>query len=394
MIKRNVSLPMTFILIFEILTAISPIPVVARSSNSEISYAVIIEAGRSGAREALDSAFFVKWTLREVFGVPRENIKLLISTTYMTPSYVDYDAIATHENVRYYISQWLANQPDYKLFIYIVGHGGGFNLTVLDSGRWDSDGDEGNEHFINGNWKGVDEGVLLEADDTIYWDDEFYEDLLSANGKWVTVLIQSCRNIDQPINGSCYSGGFVDDLSNAYWRTIITASNETGVSWVNYPEIGVSPFTYYFMSAFSDYKILYNAGYPHFDNGISLNWTYKSWRGAFEYALLHDPYYLKDPNHLEFPWFDDDNDGLPTYANGTELADFPWNDQDLLRWLKHDINYDGEVDMKDISAVAKSYGTVAGDAFWNRQADVYPHEDWKVDMKDVSAVVRDFGKET
>jgi minor extracellular serine protease Vpr len=55
-----------------------------------------------------------------------------------------------------------------------------------------------------------------------------------------------------------------------------------------------------------------------------------------------------------------------------------------------DVNADGKVDMKDISIVAKAFGTMPGDGRWNANADV--NNDGKVDMKDISAVAKNFGK--
>jgi len=149
------------------------------------------------------------------------------------------------------------------------------------------------------------------------------------------------------------------------------------------------------MNAFSNFTIRYDYGSsPQFDLSRPVNWSYKSWRGAFEYALQNDPFYLKDPNYQEFPWFDDDGNGLPGWINNTQTLDFPENQGDLMRWLQHDINYDGYVNMKDIAIVARAIWTIPGDDLWNRQADVYPHEDWVIDMKDLGAVSRDFGKIT
>lgn len=361
----------------------------ARAPSSCIHYAVIIEAGRELAHETYENAYFVEWCLTHVFDTERANIRFLVSSTEYLPSYIDYDDVATHENVRYYISDWLAKQNG-SLFIYITGHGGGFSISSgqLCGGRLDNSGDEGTEHGCYG----VDECIKLEADNSKYWDDEFHEDVLNVSyASWLTMLIQTCRPLNGTEEPSCFCGGFIDDLSDIRYRTIITSANETGVSWVSSTETApISPFTYYYMSAFSDYKIIYAGASTRFDETQPLNWEYKSWRGAFEYALLHDPYYPDG----ECPWFDDDGDGLPTYANDMEVLDFPVDGQDLMRWLKCDVNCDGKVDMKDIGIVCQAFGSTPWHERWNRQADVHPYEDWKVDMKDLGEVGRHYGETT
>jgi peptide/nickel transport system substrate-binding protein len=58
-----------------------------------------------------------------------------------------------------------------------------------------------------------------------------------------------------------------------------------------------------------------------------------------------------------------------------------------------DVNYDGKVDIKDVSAVAKSFGATYGPpihARWVFRADM--NLDRKIDIKDVSYVAKQFGK--
>jgi len=335
----------------------------------------------------MHTAYYVKWVLENVFNLPRENIVFLTTYFPQLPSWLDYDGFATKDNVRHYIKELNNSMAP---FIYVISHGGGFNGTHFDGGRWDDNGDEGTEHYVDGQWKGVDEGILLAQDNSTYWDDEFREDIEDVNMTRITVMIQTCRAVNGTEEAACYSGGFIDDLSSTYYRTVITSSNETGLSYY-YPTEFLVEFTAKYMEAFSDYKIIYDGPYTHFDTNQPINWPYKSWRGAFEYVLLHDCFYL---NGMECPWFDDDGDGLPTYVNGTEVPDFPWNSLDLMRWLKCDINYDGKVDMKDIGIVCAAYGSYPGHPRWNRQADVCPFETWTVDMQDVGEVCRHYGETT
>jgi len=326
-----------------------------------------------------------------MFDVPRGNIKFLVTPWAQMPSFIadDYDDEATYKNVKGAI-QWLANQNGY-LFVYATGHGGGYNSTGLDYGRWDADGDEGPEH----DGLGVDECIILEADESKYWDDDFRIDISAKKEDLsLAVLMQTCRSVNET-GRSCHSGGFIDDLSGPY-NTLISSSNETGVSYVGESSL-VAEFTYYFMNGLSDFEIVYDGAYTYFDKSSPID-SYKSWRGAYEYALLHDPFYLGTypgfPECREFPWLDDDGNGLPTYANDTQVLDFPDNGDDLLRWLKCDVNYDGIVEMTDLGIVAAAFGSTPGSPDWNRQADMYPEENWIVDMNDLGQVAFRYGSAT
>jgi hypothetical protein len=57
--------------------------------------------------------------------------------------------------------------------------------------------------------------------------------------------------------------------------------------------------------------------------------------------------------------------------------------------LTGDLNHDGKIDMRDIAAVAKAFGTRPGDPLWNLAADL--DNNGKVDMKDVAIVAKAFG---
>jgi len=54
-----------------------------------------------------------------------------------------------------------------------------------------------------------------------------------------------------------------------------------------------------------------------------------------------------------------------------------------------DVNYDGQVDMKDVFIVVRSYGSTKGMPNWNPGADV--NLDGKIDIRDVVLVIRSFG---
>ena len=55
-----------------------------------------------------------------------------------------------------------------------------------------------------------------------------------------------------------------------------------------------------------------------------------------------------------------------------------------------DITCDGRVDMRDVVALVLSYGSLAGEATYDSNADV--NGDGKVDMRDLSIVIMNFGK--
>jgi len=54
-----------------------------------------------------------------------------------------------------------------------------------------------------------------------------------------------------------------------------------------------------------------------------------------------------------------------------------------------DVNKDGVVDIRDISIVARAFGTTPGMERWNPAADI--NGDLKVDIKDISIVAQAFG---
>jgi Ca2+-binding EF-hand superfamily protein len=55
-----------------------------------------------------------------------------------------------------------------------------------------------------------------------------------------------------------------------------------------------------------------------------------------------------------------------------------------------DVNGDGKVDMKDVSIIARAFGSDPSDARWDPIADL--NGDLKVDMKDIAAACANFGK--
>ena len=58
--------------------------------------------------------------------------------------------------------------------------------------------------------------------------------------------------------------------------------------------------------------------------------------------------------------------------------------------LLTDLNLDGKVDMRDISAVAMAFGAYPGHSRWSASADI--NRDNRIDMRDISRIARNFGK--
>jgi len=51
---------------------------------------------------------------------------------------------------------------------------------------------------------------------------------------------------------------------------------------------------------------------------------------------------------------------------------------------------DCKVDLKDVFAAGKAFGSVPGDNKWNTGADI--NHDYKIDLKDYFAIAKKFGK--
>ncbi|MDH5771272.1 MAG: hypothetical protein OEZ25_08300, partial [Candidatus Bathyarchaeota archaeon] len=205
--------------------------------------------------------------------------------------------------------------------------------------RIDKSGDEELEHQCpNGTWVGVDECIYLSAgSDHYYYDDELKQDLDAINYGTLIVMFQACVTE----SGTCFSGGFIDDLS-ADNRIIITSSNETSYSWKDQDyhhgdSDGFSEFSEAFIDALYGWNTTMigtgdrikeeNEVDADFDN----NGHVSIWE-AWEYAWNHDDARLavrtengavpdpwNEPYKDETPWLDDNGNGLPTYKDGDQL---------------------------------------------------------------------------
>jgi len=284
---------------------------------------------------------------------------------YNTLQYLDNVAEITYYTINGTMSgqatkaavlDWITNRawelgPYDTMLIFFSGHGGGMNkYNMMDGGEWDYSGDEGAEHWIDGAWKGVDECLYITPDldnsDTweIILDDEMAAALDSAVCR-VTVILNACKPVGEENSTlSCFSGGFIDDLSG-FRRCIITSSNETWYSLFDSDDV-LKGFTYYLIEA------------------IGWGWDLKS---AFEYAFENDEFrhwqWGQEIFCYETPQYDDDGDCLPNYQEGQDQPDPSQGKFASLTVLGEntgmlfaDGNFNGIVDIADVTPIGLFWG--------------------------------------
>ena len=389
------------------------------------------------------------------------------------------DDEANRDNLQYALDDWLSQSTENDLiFIYITSHGGGYRRNtpewppdegmptfIEDGGRAEIDSDEGFEftetHIqedVNGDgeisdttWVGADE-CLFFTDEIgsvtgTVWDDELDEWLNGISYHRLIALISACHAPTNATQPSCFSGGFIDDLSGPK-RIIITSSNETYWSWYE-PETNQSFFDREFISALDPCSSAHDEACGD-DGAVSI---YE----AYSYALNHDmarkevrtqggtipdPFIEKYKQIYaevmdESPWLDDNGNGLPTFKDGADHLDE--NDGDLAKrtylvepvcamktgtngyfyvpdvapnFLKIELlfddsgivgdqaqgtspygsieNYpDGIVDGNDVGLVSAMFGLAEGEAGWDYMGDV--SADRVIDGSDLILVSRNYG---
>jgi len=359
---------------------------------------------------------------------------------------------ANRTNLQWALTSWLNSSatPDTQVWIWIFSHGVGLfhhspllygdsEWWTVDSprggGRPEMNSDEGpeiTEYLINRDvdgdgvnsnttWVGVDEGLYLfpPGGGEIVWDDEFKDWLAGVRYRRMVIYMGTCRSIGASENetGSCFSGGFIDDLS-APRRIIISPTNETYYSWGD-PTTGIGYFEGPFMDALTVYTQAWNDSCDSIDSdGVT------SVLEAYKYAYDHDmsrkavrnpsgnpdndPWRNVYANWREIdecPWLDDGGNFLPTFANGTDVGVGPYgydsSDGELARytWLVserysgcvEDVNEDLKVDGKDVALAALCFGC-GYPAQWNSTASLADvNEDNKVDGKDIARIALKFG---
>jgi len=348
-------------------------------------------------------------------------------------------------NFQWALTNWLNNisTPDTQVWIWIFSHGVGLHHQPppssriegwwsIDGGRAEVNSDEGPEiteylinEDVNGDgdksnttWVGVDEGICLSplTGNEIVWDDEFKEWLIGLNYRRMVIFIDSCRNpqVSENETASCYSGGFIDDLS-APRRIIITPTNETYYAWYN-GTTGISYFEEPFMEALTPYTHAWYVArnLMDYDDNTSV-------LEAYAYAYEHDMARkaVRNPSGFpeddpwkdtypysyrmidESPWFDDGGNFLPTFKNGTDvgvwdpadgsLAWYTWLAKERYSGCVEDVNDDYKVDLTDISLAAQNYGYFFP-AYWNSQCSLVDlNEDNRIDLSDYLAIALKFG---
>jgi len=263
--------------------------------------------------------YYLYYTLTRRFHVNNDHIMWL----YFTGDAYEYepdsiDDASTVEKIHYAISEWLPSHADSndEVIIYITGHGYGYdyNHSQYVERCIDEDGDEGDEH---GGF-GIDEdihvfGVYAGQEREYYSDDDLKADLSGWTCGSRTIII-----------GSCYGGGFIDDLSGM--GTIITATGEVITAEIDRDGDGFSEFEEVLFDALFGYNTTFDEGTKtivvHYDKPVDADIDSNgrvSWWEAFKYAWEHDDARILG---LETPWFDDDGNGYPTFKNGENHLDY------------------------------------------------------------------------
>jgi parallel beta-helix repeat protein len=138
---------------------------------------------------------------------------------------------------------------------------------------------------------------------------------------------------------------------------------------------------------------------PSGNNCINHNNFENNTRQVYDVAWEH-PEYLPSiniwDNGCEGNYWSNNNG---TDSDGDGVGDTPYiidavnqDNYPLMNcfWNLADINHDLKVDLKDVFATGKAYGSYPGHPRWNPHCDV--NADGKVDLKDYYAVCKSFGK--
>jgi len=353
-----------FLLVLVMLLFVGIVPLRVEAFGNEAWVVLIGSYGTvSNWHQFILDTYYAYVTLRQYYDIdPDINIKYLIFDPSWEIEYGMTDNETTKQNVRWTISDWLSDVADGDdvVFIYFGCHGGGaYQNGTLEGGRIDLDGDEGREHqYSNGTWFGVDECLWLTESGEQYWDDELAEDLDNITYEQLIVMFQACRSA----NATCFSGGFIDDLS-APNRIIIASSNETSPSYGDLDEDGFSEFSEGFFDALYGYDTWMEFGYIHTGEQVDADFNndgevsiLEAWQYAYEHddarwsvrtlnGTIEDPLGEFGEGVDESPWMDDDGDGLPTFKAGYDI------------FLLGDFNFDGRVDVTDLDMFLEAYNS-------------------------------------
>jgi hypothetical protein len=314
-----------------VVSTVSNLNLVSSSASVRVNWALLIsgtnEIWSTRTREPLCDCYYMFHLLTSHWGVPRDHIKFLdINPTdaqygYVPPGTID-DNCRNYSNVKTAID-WLKarSTSSDNVLIFIASHGGGYSpgMSLEQSGgRVDVSGDEGGEVWDGSKWYGVDECIVFKDDYVYppvlwqYWDDDFKTDLTGMSCNKLTIVLMSC-----------FSGGFIDDLS-APNRIIITSSKETAGTHTCGFGVGFTPFIGCFLDAFNgDVFHRYHAVWNTSDvNRIVDTYEITVPDGACDGVDWRDAYaYARDQYPGDSPWFDSNGNGLPTYKDGQDYTE-------------------------------------------------------------------------
>jgi len=401
---------MIILITFSMLTAFPVESVVAEEPPNPVRYWALIVCGTNGSAQTFKrDATYMYHVLSDHYEF--DGIYYLSYWTDM----LGVNASAHKENLIWAITTWLNQSSDYNdvIFIYFTTHGGGHNikkkgpqypLNQVVSGRYDIDGDEGNEtrestigYDIDGDgnvtdkWVGIDECLYLEGSEQNpyypfkeYYDDEFAANLTSVEyGKLVIAIL------------ACYGGGFIDDLSGPN-RIIMTAANETYTGW-SIGDDGFSPWSEALIDALHGKDTYWNYEkqvLAHGNETIDADFNedgHVDMNETWCYAWENDVARL---NGNETNWLDDDGNQRPTYLNETDQLDDNDGYNASLVWfpkaLMGDINHDGEVDVYDKVIIGAAFGAsynASDGMYWHQPPDfvrpcIYCPHDPRADLND------------
>ena len=239
-----------------------------RSQNSPHTYALIISGGsnpKSNESKYWNDCAFIYNTLIKAYGVPKRNIKVLMSDgadpsedlnigDFSDPEYIsspldldgdgypEIDYPATAECLKSAVDDF-ANKltDDDHLFVFVTDHGGG------------------------GNGK---ESTLCLWDNIRIYADEFNDYFKNVNAGYISFVL-----------GQCYSGGFTKYLRAAN-RIVVTACKDTEQSYGS-EEIPYDEFLCHWTS--------YMNGYDPYGNKIKTT-NMPTILEAFNYSVANDVY--------------------------------------------------------------------------------------------------------
>jgi len=314
-----------------VVSIVSNLNLASSSTSVRVNWALLISGTNYlypfQTREPLRDCYYMFHLLTSHWGVSRDHIKFLdINPTDAQYSWVPWGTIdgnCSYSSVKAAID-WLKahSTSNDNVLIFIASHGGGYDpgMSLEQSGgRIDVSRDEGNETWGGSEWYGVDECIKFDdAGDSSkrwwYWDDDFKTDSTGMSYNQLTIVLMSC-----------FSGGFIDDLS-APNRIIITSSKETTTTTSSFDiAAGFTPFIGYFLDAFNgDVFHRYHAVWNTSDVNNRIADAYEitvpdgacdgvDWRDAYAYAREHFPY--------DSPWFDSNGNGIPTYKYGQDYIE-------------------------------------------------------------------------